>query len=485
MGAVHLTVRGATGFSPIIVNGWSQSYAVLIPVEHETVRDETRDVYALRDDVTNLTFHRHKQCDCWHEDVSGDIDYLCHPDFSSGIDYDHVHYDVDHILVTTSNAHYNFVYAGTPSSRYEYRCEDDFDVKISDKRVYVSGTSKRDRRPLSGGKWEPWNSSRINFSEPYGYAWIKGVITHYPSANDLSYLLISPREQARIDEIFDERLSFGDLSLKAAQNKRMLNINSLMYIRDFCRLPGLVKGLVGDDAIRALSKFEFQDDLSSNIQELKGLLKGVSNEYLANHYGTRLTLLDTQKIAHAISAYNPWGDEETLGASGDCSVSKQYGRFTALRGSRKVTAVVDAWSQGQLHICDTVSEAIHQLDSNIQHYFYDRDLVPSLANLWDMLPYSFVADWIVPIGDSLEYQEDKHYLESFRPRIVWYSQHWDISEDISETFPNWTRNASLKHKCYQRLCRTGFIEPRPRLDSPLTDGFDHWVEAAALIMQVL
>lgn len=55
----------------------------------------------------------------------------------------------------------------------------------------------------------------------------------------------------------------------------------------------------------------------------------------------------------------------------------------------------------------------------------------SLLNVWDMIPYSFVVDWFVPIGKVLEYFESLDAVK-YEPHDIW----WSIStnEDGHDVF---------------------------------------------------
>lgn len=47
---------------------------------------------------------------------------------------------------------------------------------------------------------------------------------------------------------------------------------------------------------------------------------------------------------------------------------------------------------------------------------------PSLYNAWDMVPLSFVVDWIVPIGDTLEAKQYDEFMNLFLLKDVCYSE---------------------------------------------------------------
>lgn len=45
----------------------------------------------------------------------------------------------------------------------------------------------------------------------------------------------------------------------------------------------------------------------------------------------------------------------------------------------------------------------------------------NLVNLWDIVPWSFAIDWLIPIGDFLDNVETSSKVMKLRPRTIWYS----------------------------------------------------------------
>jgi hypothetical protein len=48
------------------------------------------------------------------------------------------------------------------------------------------------------------------------------------------------------------------------------------------------------------------------------------------------------------------------------------------------------------------SDELSLSERSALHASSSLDLLPSLSNVWDFVPYSFVVDWLVPVGDLLE-----------------------------------------------------------------------------------
>jgi hypothetical protein len=141
--------------------------------------------------------------------------------------------------------------------------------------------------------------------------------------------------------------------------------------------------------------------------------------------------------------------------------------------STRMTGVVDYFSNDQLYFLDKVEHSKRAL--------YELDLVPSMANLWDMVPLSFVGDWFVPLGDAMEDIELHNYEHSLSVHKAFYSRKitWAAPEEIE--YRGFLLKGSMSYRYYERICSPHLIIPPVRVDRP--KGLSgHWIEAAALIL---
>jgi hypothetical protein len=70
------------------------------------------------------------------------------------------------------------------------------------------------------------------------------------------------------------------------------------------------------------------------------------------------------------------------------------------------------------------------LAENITHMFDSVGFMPNLHNLWDMVPFSFVVDWIVPsFSNTLEDIDQAYLSELYRvdELLVTTDERWDIN----------------------------------------------------------
>lgn len=165
---------------------------------------------------------------------------------------------------------------------------------------------------------------------------------------------------------------FCALAQKAAENIQYVDINSVAFIKELRDQLGEIKALL--DLIKA--------PLNP---------KKWASFYLSCQYGTRLTIADVLELIQGIqlaARQNPLGKK---GAFNTCRARETFSLATP----------------GVLYDSITYNYKIcyRPYDKGIMS-FIDRlskwDLLPSLGNLWDLVPYSFVVDWFIDVGGMLE-----------------------------------------------------------------------------------
>lgn len=111
---------------------------------------------------------------------------------------------------------------------------------------------------------------------------------------------------------------------------------------------------------------------------------------------------------------------------------------------------------------------------------------PQMANLWDILPYSFVVDWIVQYGDLFEqcdrYLDTKNY---FPVKYCICSEKWTLQVDGPSIVPSLpTVSGDVRLRAYTRWNQVELPLPPVRLTVESKTG-KHFAEASALIVQRL
>jgi len=60
--------------------------------------------------------------------------------------------------------------------------------------------------------------------------------------------------------------------------------------------------------------------------------------------------------------------------------------------------------------------------------------------IWDLVPYSFIVDWFIPIGDILHgHDMDQIYNRTFDISNIWYSLTYDRLSDAGNVMHYYTR----------------------------------------------
>jgi hypothetical protein len=204
------------------------------------------------------------------------------------------------------------------------------------------------------------------------------------------------------------------------------------------------------------------------IPKLKNLksLKSLANNYLTVNYGILPTIADVQTIVDAFKSAKPYLDKNGF---------KTYGA-----GYSDSTVVGDITYDLEQHI----KLAIQDNDADILSLMNRLDswgLLPTAENLWDLVPYSFVIDWLVDVGGYLERIDTRLRLKRLDIRYVTSSLKQTLRRDISpsNSFP-YTGYVSLVQ--YHRWVSDQCPVPPLSLETTFQD-FNHWLESTALLVQ--
>lgn len=160
----------------------------------------------------------------------------------------------------------------------------------------------------------------------------------------------------------------AQLVTNATSKLKYIDINSLAYIDD----------------CRHLRKTTRQ--LMKTVRSIRSP-KSWANAWLSVRYGLPLFIQDSSKIIQAArKAHRTKGSRQRI----KTSLSSVY-----------QSPLVNGEINIESHCCIKLD-----LTSPPTNEFYQTtrslDLYPSLSNLWDLIPYSFVVDWVIPVDNSLQ-----------------------------------------------------------------------------------
>lgn len=253
----------------------------------------------------------------------------------------------------------------------------------------------------------------------------------------------------------DDSSSFGFLTIDTAQSLKVWDMNLGLYLADFFRFKSTVLSFA--DGLKDLSR------------------KGLTTAYLSYHYGLRLTYEDTKEILRAFRRTFEHPEEGV----------------TLARGSLRRERTLDS-AYGPLKVYSSYNMMIYcgiipHWFTELTNYFLTIDLFPTLELVWDIIPFSFVVDWFLKVGDELEALDSRTLLSTYDIFSCVYSRRSEFVIDITKLFPDLAKRFSGEltivdyHRTVSNTCPpyqplSGLVPTRP---------FTHWVEGAALIIQRL
>nr|AOG30804.1 phage maturation protein [ssRNA phage DC] len=261
-------------------------------------------------------------------------------------------------------------------------------------------------------------------------------------------------------------IDFGDLANEAAKSIRSLDINSIAYLRDFIEIGKLTRSIT--------SITELSGTLTDFIHKISGF-------YLGNHYGTRLTIKDTEKIAKAIDKIDLEYGTQSMFASESAAVEYGGNKYDV---TYWLSGRVQNVSDDVLHETETINQAIDQLKNRITRIGLELDILPTFENIWDLIPYSFVLDWFVPIGKTLEHREETSYMQSLPVEDVFMSIKVANAIDDTRYVQGGVLHTEISRKYYVRNCTSRLPLPKMHIEAP-KGAQSHWLEASAILLQAV
>jgi len=238
--------------------------------------------------------------------------------------------------------------------------------------------------------------------------------------------------------------SYGDLAMEASEQVNANKVNMLEFLKDLRRPQDL-------------------------IPKLKGLLtlKGVSGNYLGFKFGVLPTISDVKEIVAAFKKIKPYIDQngfKTYGAGWHRELEKDGLLFSKLQRIKLAISDED----------DEFQALIARLDS--------MGTLPTFENVWDLVPYSFVVDWLIDVGGFLERVDSRLRLSRLNIRYVTMSRKTRVTGTINPEIENVPFIGTVDWVHYHRWVSDQCPVPPLSLSNTSKD-FSHWLEAGALIIQ--
>lgn len=239
-----------------------------------------------------------------------------------------------------------------------------------------------------------------------------------------------------------EDYAYGDLAKTASEQLIKNDTNMIEFIRDLRHPKELVPKL-------------------RNLRNLKNL----ANAYLSVHYGVLPTIGDLTTIIGAFKKISPYLDRNGFSTYSAGHISSQW--------------VDTMFYQLEQHLKLAVGDEDSGFRALIQR-LESMGTLPTFKNVWDLVPYSFVIDWFSDVGEFLDRVDTRLRISRLDIKYVTSSRKQTFSGMIPVD-PSIPYKGSIDLVHYHR-----WVEgrcPAPSLAPPPSQGFTHWVEATALLVQ--
>lgn len=182
-----------------------------------------------------------------------------------------------------------------------------------------------------------------------------------------------------------------ELAYEAVQNASYVEINSIAYLKDMPELFGELKAL---------------KQVLGNPKDARAWASLI----LSANYGTRLTIQDTVELINAII---------TAAKSAHKADKRQFSTLRS-RSGYSVTGPKFMSGHRELHY-KIYHKVVPEGAMSFIDSLYRWDLLPTAGNIWDLIPYSFVIDWFVNIGDNIELADAALYAQTLKVLGITYS----------------------------------------------------------------
>jgi hypothetical protein len=219
------------------------------------------------------------------------------------------------------------------------------------------------------------------------------------------------------------------------------------------RAPYFLKVGMQEAYLDALDKVpQMNENSLSNVLELVGFLKALlidhrieipkslGSAWLSYRYTYTTTKLDAEEAIAFVHRNMP---EDLLQNGFSC-----YGHTTVHHSGMDIVVKCHlSMRQKELTMLDKIWSSL-----------YRYGLSPSFYMIWDMIPYSFIVDWFIPVGDILSgYDKTLMYDRTYDISDIWFSTKYLLTDNGFEyqAYTRWASSSPPEFNGYYTLENKG------------------------------
>lgn len=201
----------------------------------------------------------------------------------------------------------------------------------------------------------------------------------------------------------------------------------------------------------------------------KTMVKTISGLYLWYKYSCKTTYGDLTKM---------WDNQKSIR-----SELARSTKFMAFRSSESRSYELPTGPMEIRYHAKVVLDNRHYAILNrIVNWLDSIGLAPTTANMWDLIPFSFVVDWFTGTGDLLGDVDQwlGEELNRYPLRVRTYSYKSSVKLSLDPTSFGWVLDTDLVYTRFQRSVHTSF--PKNRFEFGRVNPAKHFFELLALVV---
>lgn len=258
--------------------------------------------------------------------------------------------------------------------------------------------------------------------------------------------------------IFENRKSVQLNAIDCIMQADYFDLNMIAFLKDFK---------------------EFKDTLKSLRELLKGKvnLKNVASLHLVKKYVVETTARDIDDIiskapviAAALRSHQNQVKPQRFHTRSNSNFEIHVGQLSGIYEpdiDMHESTVCTLHLSPRIETCP-ISRFLHELDK--------FDALPTLENLWDLVPYSFVVDWFIGYGDNLiAISADR------KTRYYDLCSHIYSQKDVCTLTATGQFSGTVRYENYKRF--VSFSWPGFNFELNFSLPFTHFIELGALAVQ--
>lgn len=187
---------------------------------------------------------------------------------------------------------------------------------------------------------------------------------------------------------YTDETDYGKLCTKAVENIHTNHVNTVALTKDLLNF--------GKSSFDGLSLLK--DAAEALPYSGKGAIKSLSGAYLSGKYGDRLTVADARQLS----------ENQLKPSKNGYTASSMDGSIKVLGHTFKGTSRIGIYYK---------SDPFDWFFENLER----SSLTFTALDAWDLVPYSFVADWFFDISGVLESQQKKKWLKKLKVARTYYT----------------------------------------------------------------